>query len=136
MPGGVKRLRVDPASGMVLTEECWVTETRDEVFLASNVPAAGCPERPHRNFFDRTFGWFGDLFGDDQPARPERRPDRDRDQDQNQDRRRPRIRPADPSNPPPGWERGRSDRYERELERERERARERERRRERGRGRG
>jgi hypothetical protein len=72
----------------------------DEVFLAASVPPAGCPER-WPSFFDRTFGWFGDLFrGDDD--------DRDHDDDDD-DRDRERDVRRDPNR----WERAPEPRRER-----------------------
>ncbi|MSR36104.1 MAG: hypothetical protein EXR95_05590, partial [Gemmatimonadetes bacterium] len=65
VPAGVRQLRADPVTGMVLTEGCSLPEATDEVFLASSVPETGCPVRYPRGFFDRTMGWLGDLFGDD-----------------------------------------------------------------------
>jgi penicillin-binding protein 1A len=66
VPEGVVRMRVDPSTGTVLTRDCWVPNATDEVFLASNVPAAGCPEVWPRGFFDRTMGWLGAVFGGDE----------------------------------------------------------------------
>ncbi len=63
VPEGVVRMRVDPSTGTVLTQDCWVPNAADEVFLASNVPPAGCPMIVPRGFLDRTMGWLGDVFG-------------------------------------------------------------------------
>jgi penicillin-binding protein 1A len=65
VPAGVRVLRADPETGMVLSEGCWLPEAVDEVFLESSIPPAGCPVRWPRSFFGRTFGWFEDLFGGD-----------------------------------------------------------------------
>jgi membrane carboxypeptidase/penicillin-binding protein len=66
MPAGVRRLRADPTSGIVIADWCALStaNARTEVFLAEHVPPSGCPIPPRRSFFDRTFGWFDDLFGD------------------------------------------------------------------------
>jgi penicillin-binding protein 1A len=68
IPPGVKRLRADPVNGIVLAEWCafGTPDARSEVFLEGHVPPTGCPIPPRRTIFGRTFGWFGDLFGDDQ----------------------------------------------------------------------
>ena len=67
-----------PATGTVLMDGCRVAGAREEVFLTTRVPPAGCPvvEPPHRGFLDRTLGWFGSIFGkgrrgDDREKAPE-----------------------------------------------------------------
>jgi penicillin-binding protein 1A len=87
VPDGVRFLRADPVTGMVLTEGCWLPEAVDEVFLAASVPAAGCPQRWPRGFFDRTFGWLGGWWnGDDDRNERNTRDDRnDRDDDDDDD---------------------------------------------------
>jgi penicillin-binding protein 1A len=79
IPAGVVVRPADPITGLVLADGCWVPEAVDEVFLAGSVPAAGCPVRWPRGFFDRTFGWFDGLFGGG-------RDDEDRDREERYER--------------------------------------------------
>lgn len=78
VPMGVRRLRADPSTGMVLTSDCWSPDAVDEVFLASNVPAAGCPNPGPGGFFGRSWRWLGGIFrDDDEGVREEREPRRE-----------------------------------------------------------
>jgi penicillin-binding protein 1A len=107
MPPGVQRHRADPMTGIVLADWCVFStpDARSEVFLEGHVPPTGCPIPSRRSFFGRTFGWFEELFEDDEEegARDRReragsRAEAGRDEGQDQPRRL-RIRILDDLSP-------------------------------------
>ena len=105
MPPGVQRLRADPVTGMVLADWCVFStpDARSEVFLEGHVPPTGCPIPSRRSFFGRTFGWFEELFEDEEEGRDRRERAGSRSEtgrDEGQDRpRRLRIRILDDLSP-------------------------------------